>query len=116
MRRLPQAVPHALLALQRIHESPARLVLAGPWPAAETRALREAATKVYRPDVLMTRAEEGHPSEFVRSLAAQTRKATAFLCEGLVCQQPIYHAGELVRAMKGSTVGEDSVEDGSGRR
>jgi len=116
MRRLPQAVPHALLALQRIHESPARLVLAGPWPGEEMQALRAAATQVYRPDLLVTRAEEGHPSEFVRSLAAQTRKATAFLCEGLVCRQPIYHAGELVRAMKVSTVGEDSVEDGSGRR
>ena len=116
MRRLPQAVPHALLALQRIHESPARLVLAGPWPAAETRALREAATQVYRPDVLVTRAEEGHPSEFVRSLAAQTRKATAYLCEGCVCRQPIFHAGDLVRAMKGGTAGEESVEAGSGHR
>jgi uncharacterized protein YyaL (SSP411 family) len=101
MRRLPQAVPHALLALQRIHESPARLVLAGPWPGAEIQALRAAATQVYRPDLLVTRAEEGHPSEFVQSLAEQTRKATAFLCEGCVCRQPLFRVEELIRELKG---------------
>ena len=100
MRRLPQAVPHALLALQRIHESPARLVLAGPWPAAEIQVLREAAAQVYRPDVLVTRAEEGHPSEFVRSLVGQAKTATAFLCEGDACRKPITKAEDLIREMK----------------
>lgn len=116
MRRLPQAVPHALLALQRIHESPARLVLAGPWPSQEMQALHEAASKVYRPDVLVTRAEEGHPSEFVRSLATQTKKATAFLCEGCVCRSPVFRAEELVQVMKGGPAGQDSVEAGIGHR
>ena len=63
MRRLPQAVPHALLGLQRYHEPPARLVLAGPWPSQDLERLRRAAGSVYRPDVLMTRADGKHPSE-----------------------------------------------------
>lgn len=101
MRKLPQAVPHALMALQRIHEPPARLVLAGPWPAGEMEALRSAAGAVYRPDVLITRADPHHPSEFIRSLAAQTRKVTAFLCQGAACNPPVFQAEDLIRAMKG---------------
>lgn len=100
MRRLPQAVPHALLALQRIHESPARLVLAGPWPDEGLEKLRKAAGMVYRPDVLITRADPEHPSGFVRSLAAQVKLPTAFLCQGNVCRQPVSDPEALVRELK----------------
>ena len=103
MRRLPQAVPHALLALERFHEPPGRLVLAGPWPGEEMEALRKAATTVYRPDVVMTRADGNHPSEFVRSLASQANKATAYLCEGNSCRQPVFQAEDLVRELKKTT-------------
>ena len=101
MRRLPQAVPHALLALQRIHEPPARLLLAGPWPGPGLEAFQKAAGAVYRPDVLITRADREHPSEFVRSLAAQTQKGTAFLCEGSACRPPVFQAEDLIRVMQG---------------
>ena len=102
MRRLPQAVPHALLALQRFHEGPARLVLAGPWPGEETEALRRAAGRVYRPDVLITRADQDHPSEFVRSLAASAKQASAFLCEGNSCRPPVSRPDDLIRELKKS--------------
>ena len=101
MRRLPQAVPHALLALQRIHESPARLVLAGPWPGKELEVLRGAAGTVYRPDLLITRADDQHPSEFVRSLVVPARAATAFFCEGNTCRRPVTQAEDLIRELKG---------------
>ena len=101
MRRLPQAVPHALLALQRIQEPAGRLVLAGTWPGEELEALRRAAGCVYRPDVLLTRADSRHPSEFVRSLAAQTKKATAFLCQGSACKPPVVQAEDLIQVLKG---------------
>jgi len=101
MRRLPQAVPHALLGLQRHHEPPARLVLAGPWPSQDLERLRRAAGSVYRPDVLITRADGKHPSEFVRSLVGQAKKATAFLCEGNACRPPIIQSEDLIRELKG---------------
>jgi uncharacterized protein YyaL (SSP411 family) len=100
MRRLPQAVPHALLGLQRLHEPPARLVLAGPWPSQDLEPLRRAAGSVYRPDILMTRADGKHPSEFVRSLAGQAKTATAFLCEGNACRAPIVQSEDLIRELK----------------
>jgi uncharacterized protein YyaL (SSP411 family) len=103
MRRLPQAVPHALLALQRIHESPARLVLAGPWPDERLEEFRKAAGTVYRPDVLLTRADGKHPSEFVRSLVAQAKRPTAILCEGNACRQPVSDPEALVRELKAGT-------------
>jgi uncharacterized protein YyaL (SSP411 family) len=101
MRRLPQAVPHALLALQRLQEPPARLVLAGPWPGSEVEAFRLANGSVYRPDLLVTRADPEHPSEFVRSLVGQAKAATAFLCEGNACRVPIVQSEDLIRELKG---------------
>ena len=83
MRRLPQAVPHALMALERLNEAPARLVLAG-----EGRE-KFLGAGVYRPDVLITGAAEDHPSEFTRGLAGRTKEATAYLCEGQSCRPPV---------------------------
>jgi uncharacterized protein YyaL (SSP411 family) len=100
LRRLPQAVPHGLLALQRLREPAARLVLAGPWPGREVEELRRAAGTVYRPDVLMTRADGEHPSEFLRSLAGQAKTATAFLCEGSACRAPIHQPEDLIRELR----------------
>ncbi len=83
MRRLPQAVPHALLALERVNESPARLVLAGEG------CEKFMETGVYRPDVLITTAAKDHPSEFVRGLAERAKEPTAYLCEGQSCRPPV---------------------------
>lgn len=94
IRRLPQAVPHALIAFQRISESPARLVLAGE----EWRELPVTAARVYRPDLLLTRATADHPSAFVRSLSS-TEKKVAYLCEGRSCQLPAEGEKELVEKL-----------------
>jgi uncharacterized protein YyaL (SSP411 family) len=83
MRRLPQAVPHALLALERLNEPPARLVLAGEGYE------KFLGTGVYRPDVLFTGATEDHPSVFVRGLAQRAKEPTAYLCEGQSCRPPV---------------------------
>ncbi len=91
MRRLPQAVPHALLALQRVSELPARLVLAGEG----REKFLEVVGRVYRPDLLITGAEEGHPSQFVQGLAGKTKEETAYLCEGEKCRLPVKTVEEL---------------------
>ena len=96
IRRLPQAVPHALMAFQRLSEPPARLILAGEgW-----ERLQATAGEVYRPDLLITRATEEHPSEFVRGLARGAKKATAYLCEGESCQLPLRETKDLIRKLR----------------
>jgi uncharacterized protein YyaL (SSP411 family) len=95
MRRLPQAVPHGLLALQRASELPARLVLAGEG----RKKFLDVAGRVYRPDLLITGAEQDHPSEFVRGLARNTREGTAYLCEGEKCRLPVTTGEELKRLL-----------------
>jgi len=96
MRRLPQAVPHGLMALQRIGERSTRLILAG----TDRKKFLEVVANVYRPDVLITGASEDHPSEFVRKLEKETRRGTAYLCEGGVCRKPVEKAEELERALR----------------
>jgi hypothetical protein len=100
MRRLPQAVPHALLALQRVSEGQARLVLAGPMVEMESWAA--AIGRVYRPDLLVTWATDDHPSEFVRSLAKQADLVTAYLCEGQSCQQPVQKVSDMENLLRNS--------------
>jgi uncharacterized protein YyaL (SSP411 family) len=96
MRRLPQAVPHGLMALERIGERSTRLILAG----AGCEKFLEVVGNVYRPDVLISGASEDHPSEFVQKLGKETRRGTAYLCEGGVCQMPVEKAEELERALR----------------
>ena len=96
MRRLPQAVPHGLLALQRVSEPQARLVLAG----GEREKFLEVVGKVYRPDLLITGAEEDHPSEFVRELARKTKAGTAYLCEGEKCRLPVKTPVQLLSLLR----------------
>jgi hypothetical protein len=98
MRRLPQAVPHGLLALQRVSEGQARLVLAGP--KADRESWAAAIGKVYRPDVLVTWATDDHPSEFVRGLAKQAKLVTAYLCEGQSCQKPVQKISDLENLLR----------------
>jgi uncharacterized protein YyaL (SSP411 family) len=97
MRRLPQAVPHGLMALQRVSELPARLVLAGE----KREKFLEVVSRVYRPDLLITGAGDDHPSEFVQGLARNTKEGTAYLCEGEKCQLPVKTAEELRRLLSG---------------
>jgi uncharacterized protein YyaL (SSP411 family) len=96
MRRLPQAVPHGLMALERIGERSTRLILAG----TGCEKFLEVVGNVYRPDVLISGASEDHPSEFVRKLGKETRRGTAYLCEGGVCRKPVEKAEELERALR----------------
>jgi uncharacterized protein YyaL (SSP411 family) len=96
MRRLPQAVPHGLMALQRIGERSTRLILAG----TGCGKFLEVVGNVYRPDVLISGASEDHPSEFVRKLEKETRRGTAYLCEGGACRMPVEKTEELERALR----------------
>ena len=98
MRRLPQAVPHGLIALQRIGERSNRLILAG----ADREKFLEVVGNVYRPDVLITGASQDHPSEFVRKIEKETSGGTAYLCEGGACRKPVQKAEELERALRSS--------------
>ena len=97
MRRLPQAVPHGLMALERIGEPANRLILAG----AGREKFLQVAGKVYRPDVVITGASQDHPSEFVRELAKKTKEGTAYFCEGGVCRQPVETVEELEVLLRG---------------
>ncbi len=95
MRKVPQAVPHGLMAWQRESERRARLVLAGPG----CEVFFKVAAGVYRPDLLITGAGEDHPSEFIRGLAGRTKISTAYLCEGENCRLPVTNAAELKDAL-----------------
>jgi uncharacterized protein YyaL (SSP411 family) len=79
------------LALQRVSELPSRLVLAGEG----CQKFLEVLGRVYRPDLLITGAEEDHPSEFIQGLARKTEDGTAYLCEGEKCQLPVKTVEEL---------------------
>jgi uncharacterized protein YyaL (SSP411 family) len=88
MMKLPQAMPHMLLAAAFALEAPRRVVIATAGePQVEGKALIQAAHSVYqsRKVVMGTR---GPVDPFARGLKPADGGATAHVCSGTSCQPP----------------------------
>jgi hypothetical protein len=96
LERLPQAIPHMLLAFDFSREEPKRVVIAGDPTAADTRALVRAVHSVYQPRKVIL-GNTGAVEAFARTLPAKGG-ATVYLCTGTACQPPT-HLPETIREM-----------------
>jgi len=97
LRRLPQAMPHMLQALDFWLGEPARVAIAGPLDHADTQTLLRAAHSVYRPNQVVL-GTAGPVEPFARTLTPQDGRPTAYVCTGTSCQPPT-QAGEMLRRM-----------------
>jgi uncharacterized protein len=88
LQRLPQAVPHLLLALDFWLEEPSRVVIAGPVDNPATRRLLQAVHSVYRPNTVVL-GTRGPVFPFAATLPPQGGQPTAYLCTGASCQPPV---------------------------
>jgi hypothetical protein len=97
LEKMPQVVPHLLLALDFSLEEPRRVVLAGEVNSPEGRALLRAAQGVYQPNRVVLGAT-GPVEPFARTLKPKDGKPTAYVCIGTTCRPPT-HDPERVKAM-----------------
>jgi uncharacterized protein len=86
LRKLPQAVPHMLLALDYLLDEPKRAVIVGKANDALTRKLIQAAHSVYQPNKVVL-SNEGPVEPFAKTLPAKDAPM-AFICTGTACQPP----------------------------
>jgi len=97
LQKMPQALPHMLLALDFFLEEPRRVVIAGDVRSPEARRLLQAAHGVYQPNKVVL-ATTGPVEAFAKTLPPRDGQATVYLCTGTACQPPT-HDGPKVREM-----------------
>ncbi len=99
LRRLPEALPAMLAALDFRLGERRRVVIAGE-PSTPGRAeLLAAAHRVYAPNMVVLGNQP--PAEpFACTLPAKDGRATAYLCVGTTCRAPIQDPAELTAALR----------------
>jgi len=103
LRRLPEALPAMLTALDFHQSGHVRVVIAGDRDAAGRADLLAAAHRVFAPH----RVVLGHqpPAEpFATSLPAREGRATAYVCVGTTCRPPIQNPAELAATLRAARV------------
>jgi hypothetical protein len=106
LARLPQAVPHLLLALARWLASPRRVVLAGDPSHPLFPALLRAAHRPFAPDLTVL-GTAGPVGPFAQTLPAVEGQPTAYLCTGTACQSPTRRPEELERLLRNTAPAPD---------
>lgn len=91
------------LALSRLLQPPAHVVVCGPWGDPQTQALHRAAWHSARPDRLVSWVNPGQPlPEPARAMAARGgQMPTAFVCVGAFCTPPQTDPEELRQVLNG---------------
>ena len=87
MQRLPQAMPHMLLALDYLLEEPKRAVIVGDTRATGTRALLRSVHSVYQPNKVVL-STVGAVEPFAKTLLLINGQPAVYVCTGKACQPP----------------------------
>jgi hypothetical protein len=87
LQRMPQAMPHLLVALDFSMEEPKRVVVAGDVHTPAAGELLRAAHSVFQPRKVVL-GTSGPVEPFARTLPAADGKPVAYLCTGTACQPP----------------------------
>ena len=99
LQRLPQAMPHMLLALDYMLEEPKRAVVVGDLKATATRSLLRAAHSVYQPNkVVLNNAGPVEP--FAKTLPLVNGQPAVYLCTGTSCLPPTADAEKMKALLK----------------
>ncbi len=98
LQKLPQAVPHALIALDFYLEEPRRAVVVGDPKTSETKSLLRAIHSVYQPNKVVL-GNAGAVEPFAKKLPT-TDAPIVFLCTGTACQPPTKDSEKLKHLLK----------------
>jgi uncharacterized protein YyaL (SSP411 family) len=97
LERLPQAVPHMLIALLFDVTAPSRVVVVGDPAQPGTRQLIAAAHSVHHPHKVVL-GQDGPVDSFAKSLP-QNPSPLAYFCTGTACLPPTSRPDELQRLL-----------------
>jgi hypothetical protein len=98
LEKVPQAVPHLMLALDFAQQEPHRVVIASDPHSAKARELIHTAHAVFQPHKVVL-GNTGAVEEFARTLPEKDGPV-AYLCTGQACQPPTSDPAEVRRQLK----------------
>jgi uncharacterized protein YyaL (SSP411 family) len=107
LMQAPSGMPQLVVALGWLHAKARQIVIAGSPDAPDTQAMLREAQRLFSPGKIVLLADGGAGQAFLASHAESMRdvvpvegKATAYVCEGLVCQLPTHDIATLVRMLQ----------------
>src|SRR5688500_18789815 len=104
LERQPSAFGRMLSAADRLLGVPIDVVVAGDQRSTEARALREAASAPYVPDLVLTGLADGDPQAswpLYDGKVTRNGSATAYACRGYACDEPTTDPGRLAAQVVG---------------
>ncbi|HEX7195992.1 MAG TPA: thioredoxin domain-containing protein [Candidatus Limnocylindria bacterium] len=104
LERQPSAFGRMLSAADRLLGAPIDVVVAGDPRSTEARALREAASAPYVPDLVLTGLADGDPQAswpLYDGKITRNGSATAYACRGYACDEPTTDPGLLAAQVAG---------------
>ena len=106
LERAPHAMPQMMVALDYYLDEPKQIILAGNPDAPDTLAMLRTVHERFIPNKILMLVDGGESQqrlarhiEFLGSLEMQDGKATAYVCEGFVCQRPATDLASLVKIL-----------------
>ena len=106
LREAAESLPQMLAAFERFCAAPRQVVIAGERDAADTRALLQAAQRVFLPNTTVLLADGGAGQAFLerglpslREMRKQDGRACAYVCENFTCQSPVTDAAALAKRL-----------------
>jgi uncharacterized protein YyaL (SSP411 family) len=99
LQRLPQAMPHMLLALDYLLEEPKRAVVAGDIHAAATGGLVRSIHSVYQPNKAVL-SNMGPVEPFAKTLPMVNGQPAVYVCTGTACQPPTGDVEKIKRMLR----------------
>ncbi len=102
----PQALVRLLDVRQSLQEKPRQVVIAGKPGAKDTEKMMAVVFSSYDPDRLLLLADGGDNQQllagflpFIRTVAMEENKATAYVCKDFTCQLPITDPALLAKEL-----------------
>ena len=99
MKRQPAGLAFMLMAFDFAQEESRRVVIAGSPGDAATRALLQAAHRVYQPGKVVL-GTTGPVEAFARTLPLHEGKPTAYVCTGTACKPPAHEPAAVKKWLK----------------
>ena len=99
--RGPRAYPYMLSGLADLERGLTQVVIAGRRGEEETEALLDAAWRTHKAGAVLCFAEPGDPAPLPLASCRDMEdgRATAYVCENFVCNQPVHEPERLVELL-----------------
>jgi uncharacterized protein YyaL (SSP411 family) len=100
MAQYPTGFGQWLTAAALVIGEPREVAICGEYGAEDTEALLAVVRAAYRPDLVVAVGDEDSPIPLLEGRRRRDGKATAYVCRGFVCRQPVTEVEALAEQLE----------------